>query len=111
MIGFILQCRRPVVVFVHLVLIVTANYLAFWLRFDGKIPDQDFALFVGMLPWLLVIRGAVFIPCRLYQGLWRYTSIWDLRNIIGAVVISSALFYVLVHWVFSQTAYPRTAFI
>ena len=111
MIEFILQHRRPVVVFVHLILIVAANYLAFWLRFDGEVSDKEWALFLSMLPWLVAIRGLTFIPFRLYQGLWRYTSIWDLRNIIGAVIISSALLYVLVHGLFGQTAYPRSIFI
>src|SRR5207249_4232760 len=31
--------------------------------------------------------------------------------IIGAVAISSGLFYVLVHWLFGQTLYPRSIFI
>src|SRR5713101_1368274 len=103
--------RRPLIVTFHLALFVVANYIAFWLRFDGAIPDEEWALFLPMLPWLVAIRGLTFIPFRLYQGLWRYTSIWDLRNIIGAVVISSALFYVFVHGLLGQTAYPRSIFI
>src|SRR5437867_9345396 len=103
--------RRPLIVIFHLVLFVIANYLAFWLRFEGAISDEEWALFLSMLTWLVAIRGVTFIPFRLYQGLWRYTSIWDLRNIIGAVVISSTLFYVLVHGLFGQIAYPRSIFI
>ena len=107
----ILAYRRPLVVALHLSVILIANYLAFWLRFDGEIPSEQWTLLVRMLPWLLMIRGITFIPFRLYEGLWRYTSIWDLHNIIGAVAMSSTLFYTLVHGLFGQTAYPRSIFI
>ena len=107
----ILKYHRPLVVGLHLLLIVLANYLAFWLRFDGAIPNEEWQLFVQMLPWLVVLRGAIFIPFRLYEGLWRYTSIGDLRNIIGGVLASTFVFYVIVHWGLSLTAYPKTVFL
>jgi len=64
-----------------------------------------------MLPWLVIVRGFIFIPYRLYEGLWRYTGIWDLRSIISGVVSSSAGFYLLVHWGFGLQGYPRSVFI
>ena len=35
----LVRLRRPLVVSLHLFLIVAANYIAFWLRFDGNIPN------------------------------------------------------------------------
>jgi FlaA1/EpsC-like NDP-sugar epimerase len=100
--------RRPLVVAVHLGATAFASYFAFWLRFDGVIPAFEFRLFVRMLPWLIAIRGVAFIPFRLYEGLWRYTSIWDLRNLLAAVATSSIAFHVLVHQVFGIQEYPRS---
>ena len=37
--------RQAMVIVAHLALIPTATYLAFWLRFDGDIPDEFLATF------------------------------------------------------------------
>ena len=83
-------------------LIVLANYLAFLIRFDGVLTPDVMSLFTKMIPWLVVIRGLTFVPLQLYKGLWRYTGIWDLRNVIVGVIGSTVLFYILVHWIFGR---------
>jgi len=107
----VLKNRRFLIVGLHVVLIAISNYLAFWVRFDGVIPEQERALFVAMIPWLIAIRGLTFVPLQLYKGLWRYTGIWDLRNVIIGVITSTAVFYILVHWVFAARSYPISIFI
>ena len=102
--------RRPLVVGLHVGLICVSNCLAFLLRFDGTIPFPKALLVTQMLPWLVIVRGLVFVPFRLYQGMWRYSGIWDLRNIIAGVCLSSVVFYVLVHFGLGETAYPRAVF-
>jgi FlaA1/EpsC-like NDP-sugar epimerase len=111
MMNYIFRYRHFFVIVVQAALVVLANYLAFWLRFDGEIPDRQMALWTQMLPWLVALRILTFIPFRLHQGLWRYTSIWDLRNIIAGVFASTLLFYVSVRWGFALTAYPRSVFV
>ena len=109
--AIIIKLRRPFIVGFHIVLIVLANYLAFWIRFDGVITDEVKSLFREMIPWLVVIRGLTFVPLQLYKGLWRYTGIWDLRNVIVGVMGSTVLFYILVHWIFGLRGYPLSIFI
>jgi FlaA1/EpsC-like NDP-sugar epimerase len=96
---------------IHIGAIALASYLAFWLRFDGDIPRPEWNLFVQTLPWLIAIRGITFVPFQLYEGLWRYTSVYDLRRIVTAVGVSSVLFYCQVHWVMNARIYPRSVFI
>ena len=102
--------RIPIVAF-HMALIVLANYLAFWIRFDGVVPAREREIMLRMIPWLMLIRGLTFVPSQLYKGLWRYTGIWDLRNVIGGVVASTVLFYITVHWLFGIRNYPLSIFI
>ena len=107
-----LNPRRLLVLAVHLdlVLIAVANYLAFWLRFDGAIPDWAIVVYAQMLPVLMVIRTIVFIPFRLHEGLWRYTGIWDLQNIVSAVLVSTGCFYAVVRWALGVAGYPRSIY-
>ena len=107
----LLKYRRIPIIALHIGLIVVSNYLAFWLKFDGRIPVNEIAEFLNLLPWLILIRVLVFAPCKLFEGLWRYASIVDLRNIIVAAVLSSLFFYLFVHGFLHQIQYPRSIFI
>src|SRR5688572_3091129 len=106
-----LRFRRFFIFGLYVCLILIANYTAFWLRFDGVIPLAYQELLVHMLPLLVLVRGLTFIPFRLYEGLWRYTGIWDLRNIIFGVLCSSMVFYLVVHWGANLKHYPRSVFV
>jgi len=103
--------RRPFIVLLHLGLAALSSYIAIWLRFDGDIAGPNWDVWVRVLPLLLVARALAFGWFRLYQGLWLYTSVSDLRNIVGAVLVSSGLLYPLVHWGLGLTAYPRSVFL
>src|SRR5947208_1768794 len=106
----ILERRRPFIVLFHLGLAALSSYVAIWLRFDGVIPVENWASWLRALPWLLLLRALTFARFGLYRGLWRYTDIWDLRNIVSAVALSSLALYLLVHRAFGLTSYPRAVF-
>lgn len=106
--SLLLKYRRVLVVVLHLTLIVGASFVAFALRFDGSIPPEYLWLWRETLPWLVAIQAATFIPFKLYEGLWRYTSIWDLRNIILGVSVGSVLSYLLILQRLTGPGYPRS---
>jgi len=103
--------RLAILLAVHVALIVLANQAAFWLRFDGDVPPSQQPYNTSLLPLLLAVRLAVFFPLRLHQGVWRYASIWDLRNIVAGVTSSSVLFWAITHGLLGITLYPRSVFI
>jgi FlaA1/EpsC-like NDP-sugar epimerase len=81
-------------------LVCTSYVLAYLMRFEGSIPPEQMEMLAQTLPGVVVLKIAVFAWIGLYRGMWRYTSIADLINIITATVISTGiitLVLVLVH--------------
>jgi FlaA1/EpsC-like NDP-sugar epimerase len=103
--------HRPLAVAVQLGFVVLSNRLAFLLRFDADVPHWADEAFWLTLPWLVAIRALTFVPFRLYEGLWRYTSVYDLRAIAGGVAASSLLFFLFVQSPLGPAVYPRSIFI
>jgi FlaA1/EpsC-like NDP-sugar epimerase len=109
--SLIVRWRRPMIVLLDVVLIIAANYLAFLLRFDGKLSPHDMELFQETILPLIGIRAVAFSLFGLHAGLWRYTSIYDLQNIVSGVLTSTVLFYAWVNWGMDIGSYPRSIFI
>jgi FlaA1/EpsC-like NDP-sugar epimerase len=99
------------VVLVDLLLTVAGNYFAFWLRFDGAIPAASWALWRETIPLLVLLRGLTFIPFHLYDSVWQYVGLRDLRVIVASVSSSGVLFCLLIRGVLGLRAYPRSVFL
>ena len=56
--------------------------------------------FSNVLGWLLVIRRHDVHPVSALRGLWEYTGISDLCRIVAAVIVSTAVFFLVLHWGF-----------
>ncbi len=73
-------------------LLVAASYLsAYGLRFEGAIPPEEWDNIKSTLPWIIPVKIGVFFFFNLYRGMWRYTSLLDLVNVIKASTGSTAL--------------------
>ncbi len=100
-----------VLVGLDLALILGAHVLAYLLRFEGGIPAEHLARMTGLLPLLAVVKLACFFSFRLYRGMWRYTSLPDLMNVLKAVTAASLLvvgYLVVVH---RFAGYSRSVFL
>jgi FlaA1/EpsC-like NDP-sugar epimerase len=107
----ILRLRRYRLIAVQLVLVVVANRAAFLLRFDGHEPAWAVSAWLQMLPWLVGLRATSFAPFRLYQGRWRYTSVYELKAIAESVAVSSLLFAAVASSPYGPPVYPRSIFV
>ena len=107
----LLDHRSVLVVCTQLGLIAAANVTAFALRFEGDIPPDYARLFLWGLPIVLAIYGVGLAAFGIQRGLWRYVGLHDLGRILWASVISSAVFYGVVHGLLGWVAYPRSVII
>ena len=73
--------------------------MAFYLRFEFQFPLDEIYSLEKVLPVAILIKLVVFQFFRLYSGMWRYVSIYDLVQIFLANLISSIiLFIVVITW-------------
>ncbi|MEX1314094.1 MAG: nucleoside-diphosphate sugar epimerase/dehydratase [Desulfotignum sp.] len=70
-------------------LLCGAFYLSQLIRFDFNPPDWAMMRFRQFLPVVLGGKLLCFYFLGLYRGMWRYTSIADLINIIKASTVAS----------------------
>ncbi len=77
-----------------LVLLSLCYYGAYWLCFNGGLDASVHHLFVVTLVPLLCCKLVCFSLLNVYRGMWRYTGISDLVNIIKASACGSFLFIV-----------------
>ncbi len=76
-------------IFADALMVTAALYLAFLLRFDGKMPALYVEPFKNILWIYIILKLVVFYFFGLYRGMWRYTGLRDLKNIVAAVALSS----------------------
>jgi len=91
---------------------VTLSYfLAYFIRFEGNIPYQEWSNFKATILFILPFKLCVFVFFRLYKGMWRYTSLVDLLNILKATSISSGLIILTILFTYRFEGFPRSVFV
>jgi len=84
---------------------------AYLLRFNFEPPPNFINEMVRTLVWVAPLQGVIFWRFGLYNGLWRYASVTDLRRIFMAVLMAAALIP-LVLWMFRVSAVvPRSVLV
>ena len=96
---------------VDIVLIVLAHYLAYAVRFESSLQGQTFRQFAGLLPLLLGVKLPSFYAFGLYRGMWRYTSLNDIVNILNVTLFSSTVIISLLLLGNRFTGFSRSVFI
>jgi FlaA1/EpsC-like NDP-sugar epimerase len=80
-----------VILLLDVLVLCFSYYLAHLVRFDFNVSPSQRLLMLKTLPFIVLTKIGVFYVCNLYRGMWRFTSIQDVMNIVKAAVISSCV--------------------
>jgi len=92
-------------------IVITLSIIgSYLLRFDFVIPKEAISNAYYFLLVLLFSKLSVNVVFKIYRGLWRYTSVTDLLNIIKASSAGTILSVALTMMVLGFFAIPRSIF-
>ncbi len=100
-----------VIVCVDVILLGISWYSSFLLRFNFEMPVDSSGMIVRLLPVVILIKIITFYFFHVYQGMWRYTSLIDLFNIIKASVLGSMVIFFLVMFSHNLSGFARSVFV
>jgi len=92
-------------------LVAGAYYLAFYLRFDGDIPEGFLWLFSRSVAPLVVLKILIFFAFGLYRGMWRFTGLNDLRNVVAASLAATMTMIVYFTLLGRALGFPWSVFV
>lgn len=80
-----------IVLFMDILLLCISFYLAHLIRFEFSIPSWANEMLIQLLPFVLIGKLTCFFVFDLYKGMWRYTGLNDLLNIVKASSASTLI--------------------
>jgi len=99
------------IIAVDICLLVGAYWLSYAIRFEGQIPAHHWNNLVSTLPYIVCFKLFTFFMFGLYKGMWRYTSLVDLLNLLKATLTSSFGIMLGVLFMFQARGFARSVFI
>jgi len=94
------------------IIIISALYLSILIRFDFNIPiDLKKLITYQNLCSIIVLKIFSFRLFALYRGMWRYTSVWDMFNIIKANIVATICLILLVNYFVGFENISRSLFL
>ena len=91
-------------------LVASSYFLSYLLRYEITVPPEAVDSIRRTLPWVLPFKLIVFFVFNLYRGMWRYTSMRDLKNVVKASSLSSIVIVLMVLFLFRFEGFPRSVF-
>ena len=100
-----------IILTIDILLLIGSLYAAYLVRFDFVIDGKTLQSFKKILPFILITKLTCFYFFDLYRGMWRYTSIADLINIIKASTLASLLIISIILFKTRFEGFARSVFV
>ncbi len=91
-------------------LVFAALYLAFMLRFDGQIPEDQIRNMGLALPYLISFRVGLALLMGIYETQWHFGLARDALRLVAAVLVGSLLFSALL-FLLRAPSFPRSVIV
>lgn len=92
-------------------IVILSYFLGYYLRFDGNISAASMSQWANTVIWIVPVKLACFFILGLYKGMWRYTSLYDLKNLIKACFVGSAVIVSILVIKVRFVGFPRSIFV
>lgn len=100
-----------IVIAIDFILVCGAFYFSFLLRFDFPVPAPYAGIMLSLLPLVLLVKAVVFYRFDFYRGMWRYTSLADLLNMVKATILSTLIIAIVILFMNRFENVPRSVLI
>ena len=90
----IAQLKNPkfyLLIFLDIVLFAVSLFMAHLVRHESGFQNDHLWWLAGLLAWMIPLKSIVFSLIGLYGGMWRFTSLRDLRLLATACLLSTML--------------------
>jgi FlaA1/EpsC-like NDP-sugar epimerase len=93
---------------IDVILLCISWFGSYLIRFDFDIPEKFIDEMFTILPAAVLIKLVCFYLFGVYRGMWRFTSVRDLLDIIKAVSLSTLLIVVWIVLIYRYKNVPRS---
>lgn len=108
----LIKYRLIIIIGLHALFSGCALLLSFLLRFDFSLGHANYPqLFFTSLPINIIIFLIVSSFLSLFQGVWRYVSVDDLKDIVKASALASLIFMFVILFSGRFDGYPRSVYV
>ena len=103
--------RNLIILSLDILAVFCSIIIAYLLRFDFLLSGEYIHSILIAVSIAIPVKIAIFYLFGLYKGMYRFTSLWDIINILKATILSSLLLIAIIGFMTFFKGIPRSIFL